>query len=168
MLLIIVEKRADVSRLRSLSRIQRGGPWDSIADRGFVRNLLGSLENHNMEESEKVLDANPLAVIEREVDGNEGGGLDFVIVANMGETTPLCSYGDEHCLFLKGIEDCNKEVLSEWVVSKLREFSPFMGLSYEECKKETMALFRLIKLKSKKGKGGCGARFARNNWLKMN
>lgn len=50
---------------------------------------------------------------------------------------------------LMRVTECNGEILSEWVLSKLGDFGPFLGMSYEGFEDEVMCLFRKIEFRRK-------------------
>lgn len=49
----------------------------------------------------------------------------------------------------------NEEIFSEWLVNKLSDFGPFLGMSYEGFKDEVIGLFRWIEFQ-RRGRGSHG------------
>lgn len=93
------------------------------------------------------------AIVARNGIDEAAGVSEMFIFNNGGRVSPIRAVEAEQCLFFKGVEDHNNEILSNWVFTKLREFGPFLGLSYEGCEKEIVDLFRFIERQSRKGMG---------------
>lgn len=61
-----------------------------------------------------------------------------------------------------GVVERNEEKLADWMLNKLGEFVPFLGLSYEDFKEEILGLFRKIVMKRERSSnwgGGGGIEF---------
>lgn len=61
-------------------------------------------------------------------------------------------------LLLKGVNERNRERIFEWVLGKMDEFGPFLGLSFDGLEAKTMELFRLGEKNQRKVGGGLGSR----------
>lgn len=53
-----------------------------------------------------------------------------------------------------GVVERDEKMLSEWVVNKLGDFGPFLGLSYEGFEDEILGLFTRVVLSRDKGRSG--------------
>lgn len=113
------------------------GSLDPKALIGFER--VSSMENSNqlVLMGEEILNIDPLDMRER--------GDDTRVFR--GSCTPRRKTRGDVNFFLQGVAKRNEEFLLSWVVSKLEDFGPFLGFSFEGFEKEVVELFRLIERK---------------------
>lgn len=140
----------------SVVPILNDGIWD-------YSNLLSPLfDKDSMEVGDSPLDIIPLAAEIR-----EEGKFDQLVTCEDASSfvTPVKGWeGDQ--LLLKGIEDRDEDCISDWVIGKIEEFGPFLGMSFEVLEEETMNLFRLIEKNCRGMNGTGGSRSVESKRLK--
>lgn len=70
----------------------------------------------------------------------------FKMVSGNSEVSPIWC-GDSNSLLIKGVRVKDEKCVSEWVLNKMEEFGPFLGMSFDGLENETIELFKRIELR---------------------